>query len=77
MCIKSGTYFLIMVTISILLDLEFLNTVSKSDSTSSKDILTSEVFINPKESYLLISTSSSSVKNSSYVFSPEVSVLKK
>ena len=54
-CIKSGTYFLITVIISDLLELEFLNTFSKSLSTSSKDILISGVFIKPKESYLLIS----------------------
>ena len=55
MCIKSGTYFLITVTISDLLELGLLNTFSKSASTSSKDILISGVFMNPKESYLLIS----------------------
>ena len=51
MCIKSGTYFLIIVTISDLLELGLLNTFSKSASTSSKDILISGVFMNPKESY--------------------------
>ena len=54
-CIKSGTYFLITVTISNLDELKLLNTFSKSVSTSSKDILISEVFMNPKESYVLIS----------------------
>ena len=55
MCIKSGTYFLITVTISNLSELGLLNTLSKSASTSSNDILMSGVFMNPKESYLLTS----------------------
>ena len=55
MCMKSGTYFLIIVIISDLSELRLLNTLSKSASTSSKDILISGVFMNPKESYLLIS----------------------
>ena len=38
---KSGTYFLIIVTISNLSELRLLNTFSKSDSTSSKDIFIS------------------------------------
>ena len=38
---KSGTYFLIIFIISNLLELELLNTPSKSDSTPSKDILIS------------------------------------
>jgi len=55
MCMKSGTYFLITVTISNLSELGLLKTSSKSTSTSSKDILISGVFMNPKESYLLTS----------------------
>ena len=55
MCIKSGTYFLIIVTISDFLEFGLLNTLSKSASTSSNDILMSGVFMNPKESYLLTS----------------------
>ena len=55
MCMKSGIYFLITVTISDFSELRLLNTVSKSDSTSSKDILISGVFMNPKASNLLIS----------------------
>jgi hypothetical protein len=50
MCIKSGTYFLIIVTISNLSELGLLNTLSKSASTSSNDILIFGVFIKPKES---------------------------
>ena len=49
MCIKSGTYLLIIFTMSALFEFELLKTVSKSDSTSSKDILISGVFMNPKE----------------------------
>ena len=55
MCLKSGIYFLMTVTISNLLELGLLNTSSKSASTTSKDILISGVFMNPKESYVLIS----------------------
>ena len=55
MCIKSGTYFLIIVTISDFWEFGLLKTFSKSNSTSSKDILISGVFMNPKESYILIS----------------------
>ena len=77
MCIKSGIYCLITVTMSDLSELRLLNTFSKSVFTSSNEILISGVFMNPKESCLLISKSSSFVKNSSYVFSPDVSVLKK
>ena len=50
MCLKSGTYFLIIVAISVFLEFGLLNTFLKSVSTSSKDILNSKVFMNPKES---------------------------
>ena len=55
MCMKSGTYLLITFTMSALVELELLKTFSKSASTSSKEISTSEVLMNPIESYLSIS----------------------
>ena len=55
MCMKSGTYFLIIVTISDFSELRLLKTLSKSASTSTKEILTSEVFIYPNESNSLTS----------------------
>ena len=54
-CMKSGTYFLIAEIIWDFLELELLNIVLKSASTSSNDILISWEFINPKESKALIS----------------------
>ena len=54
MCMKSGTYFLIIATIFDFSELRLLNTDSKSDSTPSKDILIFGVFMNPKESYFFI-----------------------
>ena len=57
---KSITYFLMIFIKSRFSELDLLNTCSKSDFNSSKDILISGEFINPRESNLLMSKSSSS-----------------
>jgi hypothetical protein len=55
MCIKSGTYLLIIFTISDLFEFGFLKTLSKSVFTSSNEISTSEVLMYPSDSNSLTS----------------------